>query len=228
MNKDIKINHLAIIMDGNRRWAKREGLSDNEGHKQGVENAKQILSNVLELGIPYLTLFTFSTENWKRSEKEVSYIFNLLSSYLKSQKSDLQKNGVKLKFIGQLGNLSLKLQDSINKITEATKDNNKITLYIALSYGSMQEITDACQKIINSGIKSITTEQFKDYLYDPGMPSVDLLIRPGGVCRISNFLLWQIAYAELYFSKKYWPEFSKEDLVEAVNDYSKRKRNFGL
>jgi undecaprenyl diphosphate synthase len=227
MNKFSEINHLAIIMDGNARWSKREGLPIAEGHRRGAENAKQMLSIIAELGVSYLTLFAFSSENWKRADEEILYLLELLSYYLQSEEFDLNKNGIRVKIIGKLDRLDHKLQAGISKIIEATKHNNRMTLCIAFSYGSIQEITDACQKIIDSGVKSITPEKFRNYLYDPEMPDVDLLIRTSGVVRISNFLLWQAAYAELFFSKKYWPEFTREDLIEAINDYGARKRNFG-
>lgn len=225
--QDNKIRHLAIAMDGNARWAKREGLTKMEGHKHGAENAKKLLPIVSNLAIPYLTLYSFSYENWKRSESEVSYLLGMLSHYLKYEVSSLIKNGVKLKVIGNLSKLSSSLRAEIDKVTKATESNNKITLCIAFSYGGRQEIVDACQKVIDSGIDKITEEEFKNYMYDSEMPDVDLLIRPGGVFRISNFLLWQSAYSELYFLDKFWPEFTEADLLEAISDYSRRKRNFG-
>lgn len=214
-------------MDGNARWAKREGLSIAEGHKYGAENVKKIITSVADFGITYLTLFALSVENWKRSKEEISYLFKLLSIYLKSEESELNKNGIKLKVIGRLDLLNKKLKDVLDRVIESTKNNNRMTICIAFNYGSIQEITDACQKIVESGIKLVTTEDFKQYLYDPQMPDVDLLIRTSGEYRISNFLLWQSAYAELYFTAKYWPEFNREDLEGAINDYFQRKRNFG-
>ena len=221
------IKHLAIIMDGNARWAKQHNLPKHEGHRIGANKIRELLPEFLKFGIPYITLYTFSSENWQRSATEVSFLIKLLSTYLKNELNNLHKNGVKIKVIGRLNLLSNSLQEQINNAIELTKNNNKITLCIAFSYGSRQEITDACQKIIASGKKEIYEQDLQNAFYDSEMPDVDLLIRPGGVFRISNFLLWQAAYAELYFSPKYWPDFNKGDIIEAINDYLKRKRTFG-
>ncbi len=222
-----KVNHLAIIMDGNARWALSKGLPKSEGHRVGANRVKELLPDFIELNIPYVTLYSFSSENWRRSKSEVAFLLRLLHYYLKNETISLHKNGVKIKVIGRLELLSNNLQKEIIEAIELTKNNDKITLTIAFSYGSRAEIADACQKIINSGKQKISEQEFANYLYDPEMPDVDLLIRPGGVLRISNFLLWQAAYAELYFSPKYWPDFAKEDVIEALNDYAKRKRTFG-
>jgi undecaprenyl diphosphate synthase len=222
-----RIKHLAIIMDGNSRWATDNNLTTAQGHSRGAENAKEVLSSTIEFGIPYLTLYAFSSENWQRSEEEITVLMNLLSYYLKKETNLLTKNGIRLKVIGQINRLSPDLQQKIEQVIKLTKDNNKMTLSIALSYGGRLEIVDACQKIINSGKKRISEEEFKNYLYDPEMPNVDLLIRTSGELRISNFLIWQTAYAELYFCQKNWPDFSKKDLTEAINDYATRKRTFG-
>ncbi|WP_016770147.1 polyprenyl diphosphate synthase [Rickettsia sibirica] len=221
------IKHLAIIMDGNARWADQHNLTKSEGHKAGADKIRELLPEFLNLNIPYITLYTFSSENWQRSSTEVDFLIKLLSIYLKTELNNLHKNGVKIKVIGRLTLLSSSLQKQINNAIELTKNNNKITLCIAFSYGSRQEIVDACTKIITSGKKAVNDSDIQHALYDPEMPDVDLLIRPGGVYRISNFLLWQAAYAELYFSPKYWPDFNKYDIQEAINDYSKRKRTFG-
>ncbi|WP_341757849.1 polyprenyl diphosphate synthase [Candidatus Tisiphia endosymbiont of Ditula angustiorana] len=223
-----KVNHLAIIMDGNARWALEKGLPKSEGHRAGADRVKKLLPNFIELNIPYVTLYTFSSENWRRSKTEVTFLLKLLRYYLKNETASLHKNGVKIKIIGRLDLLDTTLQKQIHDAIELTKhNNNKITLCFAFSYGGRAEIVDACQKIINSGKTEISENEFANYLYDPEMPDVDLLIRTSGVCRISNFLLWQAAYAELYFLPKYWPDFDKQDILEALNDYSRRKRNFG-
>ncbi len=228
MNTTINhIKHLAIIMDGNARWASEHGLSKAEGHKTGAETIKKIIPNIMELNIPYLTLYAFSSENWQRGKEETSFLLELLNYYLKKEVASLNKNGIKIKIIGKFDRLGTITKKRIIQAIELTKNNCKMTLCIAFSYGSRLEIVDACQKIVNSGDKEITEDNFKNYLYDPDMPDVDLLIRTSGVFRISNFLLWQAAYAELYFSKKYWPDFDKSDILEALEDYSKRKRNFG-
>jgi len=221
------IEHLAIIMDGNRRWASTRNLPSLEGHRNGAKTIKTIVSHVMEINIPYLTLYAFSSENWKRSDDEVSWLMNLFSFYLTKELAKLIKNGVRLKIIGRLELLNGRLQNQINEAMLLTKDNKRITLCIAFSYGGRWEIIDACQKIIDSGNKEINEIDFKNYLCDPEMPDVDLLIRTGGVSRISNFLLWHSSYAELYFSSKYWPDFHKVDLINVIDDYSKRQRTFG-
>ncbi len=226
--KHLNINHLAIIMDGNARWASEKGLSKSEGHRAGANIIKKLLPYFIELNIPYVTLYTFSSENWRRSKTEVTFLLKLLRYYLKNETTLLHQNGIKIKVVGRLDMLDNILQKQIYDAIELTKhNNNKITLCIAFSYGGRAEIVDACQKIINSNKTEISEYEFSNYLYDPGMPDVDLLIRTGGVCRISNFLLWQSAYAELYFLSKYWPDFNKQDILEVLNNYSKRKRTFG-
>jgi undecaprenyl diphosphate synthase len=228
MKMDDSIKHIAIIMDGNRRWAKERKLPAVEGHRHGAQQIKTITSNVIELNIPYLTLYAFSSENWNRSADEVSWLLNLLAIYLKKELANLIKNGIRLKVIGRLELLNDKLQSQINEAVLLTQDNYKITLCIAFSYGGRWEIIDACKKIIDAGIKEFGEVDFKNYLYDPEMPDVDMLIRTGGSFRISNFLLWQSSYAELYFSKKYWPDFNKQDLTDMVSDYFTRRRTFGV
>ena len=222
------INHLAIIMDGNARWAKQNGVSKAEGHKQGAEAAKALLPKVSELGIPYLTLYAFSSENWKRPVAEVSILIKLLSYYMKSERKLLNDNNIRLKVVGKLDRLDDSLRKSIEHTIESTKNNKKLTVCVAFSYGGREEIVQACQRAIERADKEISVDSFNKYFYDPEMPDVDLLIRTSGVYRISNFLLWQLAYAELYFTKKYWPDFTENDLIEAAEDYSQRQRNFGL
>ncbi|MCC8418013.1 MAG: di-trans,poly-cis-decaprenylcistransferase [Rickettsia endosymbiont of Bryobia graminum] len=222
-----KINHLAIIMDGNARWALSKDLPKSEGHKAGAGNLKKLIPNLVELNIPYVTLYAFSSENWHRSKAEITFLLKLLQYYLKNETHALHKNGVRIKVIGRLNQLTQTLQKQIYTATELTKHNTKITVCIAFSYGARAEIIDACQKIIDSGINTINEEEFKNYLYDKEMPDVDLLIRTSGLFRISNFLLWQAAYAELYFTDKYWPDINKDDIVAAIDNYSKRKRTFG-
>ncbi len=222
-----KLEHLAIIMDGNARWAKNLGKTKAQGHKQGAEVAKSLLPHLARLNIKYLTLYAFSSENWQRPQDEISTLINLLSYYILNQTKLLNKYSIKLKIVGNLEKLSVTLQNKIQKSIDDTKHNDSVTLCIAFGYGSRMEIVDAVQKIIDSDIKKINVESFKDYLYDATMPDVDLLIRTSGVYRISNFLLWQLAYAELYFTEKFWPDFTIDDLELAINDYSNRKRNFG-
>ncbi|RTK92442.1 MAG: di-trans,poly-cis-decaprenylcistransferase [Rickettsiales bacterium] len=222
-----KLDHLAIIMDGNARWAKISGKTKAQGHKKGAQVARSLLPHLTRLNIKYLTLYAFSSENWQRPEEEISTLINLLSFYILNQTKILNKYGIKLKIIGNLEKLSSSLQQKIQKSIDDTKHNESVTLCIAFSYGSRFEIINAVQKIIDSDIKQINVDSFKNFLYDATMPDVDLLIRTSGVYRISNFLLWQLAYAELYFTEKYWPDFTINDLEDAINDYSNRQRNFG-
>lgn len=221
------LRHLAIIMDGNNRWAKKHNLSTQEGHAKGGQVAKFLIPHVIDLGIEYLTLYTFSSENWQRPKGEIDSILRLLSNYITSEDSLLDRYQVKLKIVGNLDKLSDSLQDQIKKAVDRTKSYNKLTLALAFNYGAREEIVYACQKILNAGIKTFSVEDFSKYLYDESMPDVDLLIRTSGVYRVSNFLLWQSAYAELYFTDKFWPDFNENDLKDAVNDYKKRHRNFG-
>jgi len=221
------LHHLAIIMDGNARWAKKNSKTKAQGHKQGAEVIKTLLPSVSKLGIKYLTLYAFSSENWQRPESEVLLLLKLLNNYVDSTKKQLLEHGIQLKIIGKLDRLSASLLSKIDEVVDLTKNNSKMTLTIAFSYGSRSEIVDACQNVIDSGNKIISEENFKDFLYDPEMPDVDLLIRTSGVYRLSNFLLWQAAYAELYFTDKLWPDFNEDDLKEAIQNYSRRKRTFG-
>ena len=221
------LNHLAIIMDGNARWANKHGKTKAEGHKKGAETAKSLIPYSSKLGIKYLTLYAFSSENWQRPANEVSILLKLLSYYVKNETKMLSDYQIKLKIIGNLDKLSPNLQKKIYSAIDATKHNSKMTVTIAFGYGSRDEIVNACQKAIDSGVTTITEESFQNFLYDPEMPDVDLLIRPSGVYRISNFLLWQAAYAELYFLDKFWPDFNENDLKDAIINYSQRKRNFG-
>lgn len=221
------LNHLAIIMDGNARWAAKHGKAKADGHAAGAENAKKILPHALNLGVKYLTLYTFSSENWQRPVKEVSMLIKLLKNYLHNETKILKDKQIKFQVIGDLSKLPSALVKKINESTEATKNNTKMTVTIAFSYGSRAEIANACQAAIDSGITTITEDNFKNFLYDPKMPDVDVLIRTGGCHRISNFLLWQASYAELYFLDTLWPDFGKKDLADTIEDYSKRTRYFG-
>jgi undecaprenyl diphosphate synthase len=222
-----QLKHLAIIMDGNARWASQHNQTKASGHKKGAEAAKNIIKKAANLGIPYLTLYAFSSENWYRPLEEVSILLDLLRYYVKNEIGELHNNGIKLKVVGKLDKLDNKLSQDILSAMELTKNNTKMTLCIAFGYGSRIEILDACQKIIDSGTKEVSEKIFKESLYDPEMPDVDLLIRPSGVYRISNFLLWQSAYAEFMFIEKFWPDFDDEDLENAVDEFAKRQRNFG-
>ncbi len=223
----LELKHLAVIMDGNARWAQDNKSLKYEGYRKGAKAAKDLIFNALELAIPYLTIYAFSSENWLRPKDEIMFLMNMLGEYIVKETEELHKNGIRLKVIGKIDRLNASLQKTIYKAIKLTENNSKMTLCVAFGYGGRLEIVDACQKMIDSGVKSVDENSFKHYLYDSEMPDVDLLIRTSGAIRISNFLLWQIAYAELLFCNKYWPDFNKDDLIEAINEYKRRNRNFG-
>ena len=237
LKKDIIIDaipkHIAIIMDGNGRWAKKRNKNRNYGHRAGGKSVKKIVKACTELGIKNLTLYAFSTENWNRPKLEIDFLMKLLLTSLNEELETLIKNNIKFKIIGNLEKLPKKLKSYLIKVTKKTQNNKKMTLTIALSYGGRKEIVDAIQvigdKVKNNLIspKNIDESVINQHLYTHYLPDVDLLIRTSGEKRISNFLLWQIAYAELYFTKKLWPDFSTEDLYEAIVNYQKRERRFG-
>ena len=228
-----QIDHLAIIMDGNRRWAKKHGLPAIAGHKQGAKNFEQICKDVKELGIKYLTLYAFSTENWQRSPEEVAALMDLLRSYLKNNVQELQKNKVRICFIGERNMLDKDIVEQMNKIEQETAQYNDFTLCLALSYGSRQELVSAARKIAsevklgNMSIEDINEQTFSNMLYTKDIPDPDLLIRTSGEQRISNYLLWQIAYSELYFSDAMWPDFNRKELEKIIENYQTRDRRYG-
>lgn len=225
--------HVAIIMDGNGRWAKERALPRSAGHRAGIDRVKEVIKAASELGIKVVTLFAFSTENWARPEKEVNLLMRALNNFLDRQINELDKNNIRLIVIGQDRPIPRYLLTKIKKAQEKTKDNTGLVFALALNYGSRQEIVDAIKKFTNAVIKGeadledLDTENFSSYLYTAGLPDPDLLIRTGGEMRISNFLLWQISYAELYFPEKYWPDFGKKGLEKAIEIYQKRERRFG-
>ncbi|MGL4988055.1 MAG: isoprenyl transferase [Cetobacterium sp.] len=218
--------HIAIIMDGNGRWAKAKGMPRTYGHKAGADTLRKIVTSCGELGVQYLTVYAFSTENWKRAKEEVDTLMFLFKTYLKNEKKVLMKNNVKFVVSGRSEGVSQKLLDEIKKLEEATKGNTGITLNIAFNYGGRAELVDAIKKIVENGEKDITEELVEKYLYNQ-FPDPELLIRTSGEIRISNFLLWQIAYSEIYVTDTYWPDFNKEELVKAIESYQKRDRRFG-
>lgn len=225
-------SHIAIIMDGNRRWAKKNNLQSAQGHKEGAENLKRLSKFANKLGIKYMTVYAFSTENWKRTEEEVGAIMKLLKFYiLDFFKSD--DNNIKVKVIGRMEDLPKDLSNEIKKIEEKTKNNTGMTLNIAFNYGGRDEIVRAtrniAQKVKNNEIEidDINEDLISNNLYTAGQPDPDLLIRTSGEERISNFLPWQISYSEFVFSNKFWPEYSEEDLLESIAIYQKRTRRFG-
>jgi undecaprenyl diphosphate synthase len=219
--------HIGIIMDGNGRWAINQKMKRLLGHIQGVETVRSIVEACVRLKISHLTLYTFSKENWQRPKKEINDLMSLLSSSLKNELEKLNRNNIALKVVGKLEDLPAKLQTLIMEVIKSTKNNTGLVLTLALSYGGRQEIVDAINKIIASNDEYIDEEIFKNYLYAPTMPDPDLIIRTGGESRLSNFLLWQSAYSEIYVSKKKWPEFTKDDLISALNDFGQRKRKYG-
>jgi undecaprenyl diphosphate synthase len=225
-NKSIP-HHLGIIVDGNRRWAKEKGLETIEGHKEGFENVKRIVKLCREKGIKILTLFVFSTENWKRSPKEVSYLMDLFKKAFSDENiKEVYQNGVRVRVVGKKDLLSIALQRMVQNIEKKTEDNKKMILNFALSYGGRNEIVQAVKKIVEKNIpaEKITEEMISENLL---LPDVDLIVRPGKVKRISNFLIWQAAYTEFFFCDKYWPDFNKEDLEKVLSDFANRKRRFG-
>ena len=225
--------HIAIIMDGNGRWAKEKGFMRVFGHENGTKSVRTTVETCVDLGVENLTLYAFSTENWNRPKLEVKTLMQLLISSLKKEMDTMQKNSVRLNAIGNLEHLPKKVQDELLQVIEATKENTKMTLTLALSYGSRDEIVNAtkqiCDKVKNNiiSIEKIDDALINEHLYTRNLPDVDLLIRTSGEKRISNFLLWQIAYAELYFTDVYWPDFQNEDLYGAIINYQKRERRFG-
>jgi len=219
--------HVAIIMDGNGRWAKERNLPRIIGHREGVESVREIVRTAREIGVKYLTLFTFSTENWRRPQDEVKGLFNLLERVARREINLLLKNGIRLKVIGRKDELPEKTRKIIEQAEERTKENKDMILVLALNYGGRREIIDAINKILKNGKKEIKEEDFRKYLYDPEIPDPDLLIRTSGEMRISNFFLWEIAYTELYFTDKYWPDFRRDEFLKAIEEYAKRERRFG-
>ena len=233
INIDQLPNHIAIIMDGNGRWAKSKGLLRNVGHQNGAKTVKEVVETCAKINIKYLTLYAFSTENWNRPKLEVELLMKLLISSLKKEVKTLQKNNIKLSTIGNLNSLPTKVAKELKDVIEKTKDNNRLTLTLALSYGSREEliktIKEISLKVKNNLIspENIDRSVINNHLYDHYLPDVDLLIRTSGEQRISNFLLWEIAYAELFFSDTLWPDFNKENLFEAILNYQNRERRFG-
>lgn len=225
--------HIAIIMDGNGRWAKQRGMLRAFGHENGTKSVRTTVETCAKLGIKHLTLYAFSTENWKRPKLEIDTLMRLLVSSLKKEISTLSNNNIKLEAIGNLNTLPKKVNEELLEVIQKTKNNTRMTLTLALSYGSREELINLVKtistKVANNKIsaESIDESIINKHLYTQNLPDVDLLIRSSGEQRISNFLLWQIAYAELYFTPVLWPDFSENDLYEAILEYQKRERRFG-
>ncbi len=232
MKNDLK--HIAIIMDGNKRWAKKHGLPSVLGHKKGAEAARKTLIACVKLKIPYLTLYTFSSENWHRDADEVNDIMNLLKFYLSNELNLLIEQQIRVKIIGDKNRFPQDVLELINRCEEETKHNTRLYLQVALSYGAREEIVNAQKKLFSDlisdriKVEELDENLFASYLYTDGIPDPDLLIRTSGEHRISNFLLWQLAYSELYFTKLLWPDFNSTHLHRAIDNYYKRERRYGL
>ena len=222
-------NHVAIVPDGNGRWAEQRGLPRLEGHLAGAENMHRMVQYLNKYPIKYVTLYGFSTENWNRPEEEVRGLFQILAEFINKYVVEIHNKGIKLHHLGRLRELPPELQQTINRAVELTKKNSGMTLNVAFNYGGRAEILDAVRRIVAKGIPpdSVDENLFNSYLYTAGLPEVDLLIRTGDECRLSNFLIWQTAYSEYYFTKVLWPGFGKKEINQALLAYSQRQRRFG-
>ena len=219
--------HVAIIMDGNGRWAKKRNLSRNIGHKMGAKRLVDIIMHANKVGVKYLTCYAFSTENWDRPKEEVDYLMKLPLEFFEENKKQISDNDIKVSFIGFDENINSELLKTKKEIVEKTKNNKGIHFILAFNYGSQAEIINAVNNIIKDKLLVIDKEIMESYLFTKGIPDVDLLIRTSNELRVSNFLLWQISYSELYFSKKLWPDFTKSDFDKAIKDFLKRERRYG-
>lgn len=227
--KDTKLEHIAIIMDGNRRWAKEKNLPGAFGHKKGVEALKTTLRACNDFGIKYLTVYAFSTENWNRKQEEVDFLMDLVAVTLTNELKEMHNENVKINFIGDLSRFNKNLQKILYNAVDTTKNNTGVHLQIALNYGSRAEIVNAVKKIVETGVSAdkITEDLINANLYTQGLPDPDILIRTGGEQRISNYLLWQIAYSEIIIRLEYWPDFDKQALKESILEFAKRQRRYG-
>lgn len=227
--KSTNLQHIAIIMDGNRRWAKEKFLPSAVGHQKGVESLKSTMRLFDEFGIKYLTVYAFSTENWNRKKEEVEFLMGLLAKTLSNELDEMHAENVKIKFLGDLERLNKNLIGIVRNAEDKTKDNTGVNLNIAFNYGSRDEIVNAVKSILKEGIPAdeITEDTISKHLYTKSLPDPDLLIRTGGEKRISNYLLWQLAYSELYVTDAFWPDFDREQLTEAILEFEKRNRRFG-
>lgn len=219
-------NHIAIIMDGNGRWAEKRGLPRTFGHKEGADALRKIITYAGKIGVKYLTVYAFSTENWKRSKDEIDALMFLFKTYLKNEEKNIMKNNVRFLVSGRKNGVSSSLLEAIKKLEDKSRDNTGLTLNIAFNYGGRAEIIDAVNFILKSGADNINEEDFSKYLYND-IPDPELLIRTSGEFRISNFLLWQIAYSEIYITKALWPDFDEKELDKAIQSYNERDRRFG-
>jgi undecaprenyl diphosphate synthase len=221
--------HVAIIMDGNGRWAQKRGLPRNEGHRAGVENMRRVLEGAVEFGVQVLTVYAFSTENWARPEEEVHGLLGILEETIRREVPEMHKNGVKLRHLGRLEGISEEMRQAVQAAIELTKNNDRIVLNVAFNYGGRAEILDAIRKMIGDRVPpdQVDEARFASYLYSAGLPDPDLIVRTAGEMRLSNFLIWQAAYAEYYSTPTYWPDFDKQELYNALLAFSQRQRRFG-
>jgi len=222
-----ELNHVAIIMDGNGRWGLKKKKSRNYGHLKGLKAVENVIKSSINKQIPYLTLYTFSTENWKRPEKEINFLFDLIRKYIKKNLNKIIKQGIKVNVIGVKKKLPSDIIKNIKIIEKKTLNNKKITINLALNYGSKEEIISACKKFLLTKNKKLDVNNFQNMLYTKNIPDPDILIRTGGTRRLSNFLLWQLAYSELFFVDKMWPEFNDTDYSNIIKKFKQTKRNFG-
>ena len=218
-----RLNHIAFIMDGNGRWGKNKGKSRNFGHLNGVETVKDVVKNSIKLKIPIVTFYVFSSENWKRPKSEVDFLFKLIKNYFLKEIKDIIKQGIKINIFGEMNKLSASIKPTLRNTINLTKKNKKILVNLAINYGSKTEILNAFKK----NKKKLTINNLEKNFYTKNLPNPEILVRTGGHQRLSNFMLWQLAYAELFFLKKLWPDFNKNDLIKIIKKYKKEKRNFG-
>ena len=216
------LNHIAFIMDGNGRWGKKKNKGRNYGHLKGVETVKKIVTSSIKFKIPIITFYVFSSENWKRPKKEISFLFKLIKNYFSLEIGNIIKEDIKINILGEINKLPQEIKKSLKKTINLTKRNKKIIVNLAINYGSQNEIINAIKKTKKNNIKNLEKN-----LYTNGLPNPEILIRTGGHQRLSNFMLWQLAYSELFFEKKLWPDFNSIDLKKIINKYKKSKRNFG-
>ena len=218
-----RLNHVAFIMDGNGRWGQKRGKGRNYGHLEGVETVKKVVKSSIKINIPIITFYVFSSENWKRPKKEINYLFKLIKNYFSNEIKNIVKQGIKINILGEINKLSPDLKKTLKKTILLTKENKKILVNLAINYGSKNEILNAFKK----NKKKININNLKKNLYTKNMPDPEILVRTGGYQRLSNFMLWQLAYTELFFLKKLWPDFNGNDLTKIIKKYRKNKRNFG-
>ena len=218
------LNHIAFIMDGNGRWGERKKKNRNYGHIKGIETVKKVVKNSIRLKIPVITFYVFSSENWKRPKREINFLFKLIKNYFLKEIKNIVNQGIKINIIGNINELSADIKLNLKKTIKLTKNNKRILVNLAINYGSKKEILQALNKIKK---QKINTKNFENNLYTNNLPDPDILIRTGGYQRLSNFLLWQLAYTELFFLKKLWPDFNNADLNKIINKFKKQKRNFG-